>query len=242
MRKIQFLFSLVVLAAVFLSACGGATPTPAVMMDKPTEAMMDKPTATPDAMMKETATPDAMMKETATPDAMMKETTTPDAMMKETATPAAMLDAAAWFGATLANASTGKTFSINDYKGKVVLVETMAVWCTNCKQQQDNIKAFHTQLGMQSDLVTVSLDIDPNENLDTLKAYVNKTGFDWLYAVPSADVSREIAKLYGDQFLNPPSTPMLIIDRKGIAHPLPFGIKTADDLYKAVDMYLKEGM
>ncbi|MCK7526838.1 MAG: hypothetical protein MZV64_59190 [Ignavibacteriales bacterium] len=38
---------------------------------------------------------------------------------------------------------------------------------------------------------------------------------------PPADVSREIASLYGDQFLNPPSTPMLIIDRKGVAHPLP---------------------
>jgi hypothetical protein len=230
MRKIQFLFSTVVLAAMLLSACGGATPTPAVMMDKPTQVMADKPT-------------EAMMdKPTATPDAMMKEAATPDAMMKETATPAAMMDAAAWFGARLTNASTGKTFSVNDYKGKVVLVETMAVWCTNCKQQQDNIKAFHTQLGMQSDLVTVSLDIDSNENLDTLKAYVNKTGFDWLYAVSSADVSREIAKLYGDQFLNPPSTPMLIIDRKGVAHPLPFGIKSADDLSKAVDQYLKEGM
>jgi len=35
---------------------------------------------------------------------------------------------------------------------------------------------------------------------------------------------------------------MLLIDRKGVAHPLPFGIKSADDLSKVVDMYLKEGM
>jgi cytochrome oxidase Cu insertion factor (SCO1/SenC/PrrC family) len=261
MRKFQFFVSTVALAAMLLSACGGTIPTPAVMMDKPTEAMMDKATATPEAMMSnDTATPDAMMKATATPDAMMKATATPDAMMNETATPSAMMDTttpeammdattpgammndAAWFGATFTDASSGKTFSIDDYKGKVVLVETMAVWCTTCKQQQDNIKAFHTQLGMQSDLVTVSLDIDPNENLDTLKAYVNKTGFDWMYAVSPADVSREIAKLYGDQFLNPPSTPMLIIDRKGVAHPLPFGVKSADDLSKAVDQYLKDGM
>jgi cytochrome oxidase Cu insertion factor (SCO1/SenC/PrrC family) len=243
MRKFQFILSTVALAAILLSSCGGTTPTPAVMMDKPTEAMMDKPTATPDAMMsKETATPDTMMKATATPDAMMKETATPGAMMKDTAAPAAMMDSAAWFGSTLTDASTGKTFSINDYKGKVVLVETMAVWCTTCKQQQDNIKAFHTQLGMKDDFVTVSLDIDPSENLDTLKTYVNKTGFDWMYAVSPADVSREIAKLYGDQFLNPPSTPMLIIDRKGVAHPLPFGIKSADDLSKAVNQYLNTGM
>jgi cytochrome oxidase Cu insertion factor (SCO1/SenC/PrrC family) len=250
MRKIQFLFSTVVLAAVLLSACGGMTPTPEVMMDKPTEVMMDKPTeamkdqatATPEAMMSnETTTPDAMMKDAATPDAMMNETATPEAMM-DAATPEAMMEAPAWYDASLTDASTGKTFSINDYKGKVVLVETMAVWCTTCKQQQDNIKAFHAQLGMMDDFVTVSLDIDSNENLDTLKAYVNKTGFDWIYAVSPADVSREIAKLYGDQFLNPPSAPILIIDRKGVAHPLPFGVKSADDLLKAVEMYLKEGM
>ena len=248
MRKIQFLTGLAILMSVVLSACGAAAPTPAAMMAKPTDAMMDNSTATPEAMMgNETSTPNAMMNAAATPVAMMNETATPEAMMGAATaepmmgatTPGAMMDAAAWFGATFTDASTGKTFNINDYKGKVVLVETMAVWCTTCKQQQDNIKAFHTQLGMQNDLVTVSLDIDPNENLDTLKTYVGKTGFDWMYAVSPADVSREIAKLYGDQFLNPPSTPMLVIDRKGVAHPLPFGIKSADDLSKVVDMYLK---
>ena len=58
----------------------------------------------------------------------------------------------------------------------------------------------------------------------------------------SADVAREIASLYGDQFLNPPSTPILIIDRHGVAHALPFGIKSADDLAKAIQPYLDEGM
>ena len=241
MRKFQFFVSAAALAAIFLNACSGTTPTPAAMMDTPIEAMMSNYTVTPSAMMGVTSTPGAMMKEHATSGTMMNATATPAAMMGVT-TPGAMMDATAWFGATFTDASTGKTFNINDYKGKVVLVETMAVWCTTCKQQQDNIKAFHTQMGLQNDLVTVSLDIDPNENLDTLKTYVGKTGFDWMYAVSPADVSREIAKLYGDQFLNPPSTPMLLIDRKGVAHPLPFGIKSADDLSKVVDMYLKEGM
>ena len=261
MRKFQLFTSMVVVTACLLSACGAVAPTPEAMMDKPTEAMMD--TATPDAMMAkdtampagtmmdEKATPDAMMatatpdtmmaKDTAMPGAMMNETATPDAMMG-TAAPDAMMDAPAWYGAAFTDASTGKSFNIHDLKGKVVLVETMAVWCTTCKQQQDNIKAFHAQLGMKDDFVTISLDIDPNENLDTLKTYVTKTGFDWMYAVSPMDASREIAKLYGDQFLNPPSTPILIIDRKGVAHPLPFGVKSADDLLKAADMYLKEGM
>jgi len=202
--------------------------------------MMDE-TATPDAMMKEPATPDAMMHDTPTADAMMHDTPTTDAMMEES-TPDAMMESPAWFSAALTDTRSDNAFTVNDFKGKVVLVEMMAVWCSTCKQQQDQMKALHEQMGMPDDLVIVSLDIDPNENLDTVKSYLNTTGFDWRYAVAPTDASREIASLYGDQFLNPPSAPMLIVDRDGVAHPLPFGIKTADDRMQSVNMYLKEGM
>ena len=105
---------------------------------------------------------------------------------------------------------TGQTFSVNDFKGKVVLVETMAIWCSNCLKQQGQVKALHEALGMCDDFVSIGLDIDPNENVNALKGYVEDKGFDWYYAVSPADVSREIALLYGDQFLNPPSTPIVV--------------------------------
>lgn len=184
--------------------------------------------------------PDAMEKPTE--EAMMPhDTPTPDAMM-EKPTEGAMMESPAWYGIALTNVQTGEAFTINDFKGKVVLVETMAMWCPNCKKQQGQVKALHELLGMREDLVSLGLDIDPNENGDALKSYIDSNGFDWYYAVSSADVSREIAALYGDQFLNPPSTPMLIIDRKGVAHPLPFGIKSADDLLEALQPFLDEAM
>jgi hypothetical protein len=101
---------------------------------------------------------------------------------------------------------------------------------------------LHGLLGERDDFVSIGLDIDPNEDAASLKTYVESNGFDWLYAVPSADTSREIASLYGDQFLNPPSTPILVIDRHGEAHPLPFGIKSAEDLMQTIQPYLDEGM
>lgn len=232
MKKSQVLLSLMLWASLLLSACGASNSTPDAMIDE---------SATPDAMMKKSATPDAIMHDTPTPDAMMHDTPTADSMM-EASTPSAMMESPAWFGAALTDAKGGDAFTINDFKEKVVLVEMMAVWCSTCKQQQEQIKALHEQMGMPDDLVTVSLDIDPNEDLDTVKSYLETTGFDWMYAVAPADASREIASLYGDQFLNPPSAPVLIVDRHGVAHPLPFGIKTADDLMQAVNMYLKEGM
>jgi cytochrome oxidase Cu insertion factor (SCO1/SenC/PrrC family) len=175
------------------------------------------------------------------PSAMMGKPTD-NATRDASDTPQAMPDIPDWFGVSLTDVRSGKTFSINDARGKVVLVETMAVWCTNCRIQQNEIKTLHDKLGTQGDLVILSLDIDPNENQGDLKAHTEKYGFDWLYAVAPAEVTREIGNLYTQQFLNPPSTPMLVIDRHGVAHPLPFGIKSVDDLAGAVNMYLSEGM
>ena len=213
MKTKQVLFNMVLLAAFLVSACSGA-PTPTA------DAMMDKETPTADAMMdKETPTADAMMS---------KETPASDAMM----------ESPAWYAVSFADARTGQAFSINDFKGKVVLVETLAMWCSNCKQQQEQVKALHTLLGERDDFISLGLDIDSNENAADLKGYVESNGFDWMYTVATKDVAREFSELYGDQFLNPPSTPMLIIDRHGVAHPLPFGIKSADELLKFIQPFL----
>ena len=96
-------------------------------------------------------------------------------------------------------------------------------------------------MGMLADLVTISLDIDSNEGSDILEAHAARNGFDWLFAVAPVDVAREIGNLYGAQFLNPPSTPILLVDRTGEVHLLPFGIKSADDLIKEIEPYL-DGM
>jgi hypothetical protein len=227
MKTRNTLFSLVLLLAVLLTACGGAAAPDAMMDDKPDDTMAEP-------------TSDDMMDEPAEDATMAHDASTPDPM----SAPAdeGMVETPAWFSAALTDARTGQTFSINDFKGKVVLVETMAIWCSNCLRQQGQVKVLHEQLGARDDFVSIGLDIDPNESTEALKSYVESKGFDWLYAVPSRDVSREIAALYGDQFLNPPSTPIVVIDRHGEAHPLPFGIKSAEDLMQAIQPFLDESI
>ncbi|MBL0348356.1 redoxin family protein [Candidatus Villigracilis affinis] len=163
-------------------------------------------------------------------------------MDKETPTADAMMEAPAWYSASLTDASTGQAFKIVDFKGKVILVEAMAIWCPTCLKQQEQVKPCKPLLvnGMIS--VSIGLDIDPNEDLVSLKSYVENNGFDWLYAVSNADVSSELSSLYGDQFLNPPSTPIVIIDRHGEAHPMPFGLKSADELLKFIQPFLDGSM
>ena len=239
------LASLTLVLLVGLSACApGAiqtatmaeTSTPQAMDENPTETMMEVEQAG-DAM---PATHEPMMSETETPE-MMEATVEP--MMDESqSTNEDMVQAPNWFSVSLDDVNTDNNFNLQDFNGKVVLVETMAVWCSNCLQQQRQVKALHELIGERDDFVSLALDIDPNENADDLKSFVDRNGFDWVYAVAPAEVAREIGNLYGAQFLNPPSTPMLIVDRHGEVHPLPFGIKDAQTLKEALDSFLTDDM
>ncbi len=221
MKMKTLLFSIITMLTLVISACGTAATA--------TEAMMEKETPTADAMMeKETPTGEAMMQD---------ETATPEVMVDD-----AMMESPAWFSQTLTNVNSGETTSIQDLKGKVILVETMAIWCPKCLKQQGQVKALHETLGERDDFLSITLDIDSNEDANSLKFYAQENGFDWFYAVSTVDISRDIAAQYGDQFLNPPSTPIVVIDRHGVSHPMPFGFKSADDLLKFIQPFLDESM
>lgn len=234
MRCQKLLILSVVALSLIMSSCAPVGSDDSAM-EKPTESMMNKPTD----IMPNNPTENAMLEKTATPDLVMSETPT-TGNVSENPAESPLLDSPAWFGMLLTNVNSGESFSINDFTGKVVLVETMAQWCPSCKKQQQEIKSLLEHLGMPADLVIIALDIDPNENSETLKTYASNNGFNWIYAVAPIDISREIGNLYGDQFLNPPSTPILIIDRKGEAHPLPFGIKSSKELIEVVEQFLSE--
>jgi hypothetical protein len=97
---------------------------------------------------------------------------------------------------------------------------------------------FHNVLGYPEDLISVSLDVDVNEDAASLKSYAVEYGLDWHLAVAPLEVARALGNLYTAQYLNPPLSPMLIIDREGNVHHLEYGLKKAETLQKIVEPYL----
>ena len=71
-----------------------------------------------------------------------------------------------------------------------------------------------------------------------LKEYITQYGFDWSFVVAPLLVERALGNLYSAEYLNPPLAPMLIIDRQGSVHTLPYGLKDNEMLRKAVEPYL----
>lgn len=140
-----------------------------------------------------------------------------------------------WLIIQLKDVITGKPFRLSDFKGKIVVLETMAVWCTTCQRQQIEIKKIHSQFG--DEVVSVSLDIDSNENEDILQKHALSNGFDWYWAVSPPVLSQQLEKNFGNAILNPPSTPVVIIDRNQSSHLLRFGIKSAQELTREIEKY-----
>ncbi len=202
-----------ILVALVLAACSGSTGVPTTS----TQPLPDA--TTPPAA--ESLPPDA----SSPPSAAVSPAASTDASPE----PPAVVLAQPWATAPLTDVATGETFRIADLAGKVVIVETMAIWCSNCRAQQGDVMTALEQLPTD-DVVYVVLDVDPNEDAASLADYRVDNGFEGRYAIAGTEVARALAAEFGDQFLNPPSTPMLIIGTDGTVTNTDFGHKSPDQI------------
>jgi thiol-disulfide isomerase/thioredoxin len=121
---------------------------------------------------------------------------------------------------TLTDVRSGETFTLAELASEgPVLLEPMAVWCSNCRAQQHEVKRAHES----AEFVSVSLDIDLTESPADLAAYADREGFGWRFAMADAALYRLLQERFGFGATNPPLTPLIVIDPDGTVRPLEFG-------------------
>lgn len=139
----------------------------------------------------------------------------------------------AWATADLTDVRTGASFRIADLvaSDRVVFVETMAIWCTNCRNQgRDVVKAL---AGLDPNRVTwIGVDVDGSERAGDLAEYSRSLGFDWPYVIGSKDFLRALADEFGAQVLSPPSTPLVVVGTDGTVTLTEFGHKSVDRIHE----------
>lgn len=145
--------------------------------------------------------------------------------------------AAAWRTAALVDVRTGESFAIDDLAGSLIVIEPMAIWCTTCQIQQAEVAEALDRLD-RSDIAYVSIDVDPNERAADLAEYADRSGYDWSFAIATAEVARSLASTFGDQVLSPPSTPLIVIAPSGEVVDHHFGIRNAGQLVEQFGAHL----
>ena len=141
---------------------------------------------------------------------------------------------ATWLDIELADAGSGETYTLASLTGNVVAIEPMAIWCTNCKRQQDNVKSAYPEIE-GSGVTYISLGIDPGENPDSLATYAQRNGFDWTFSQSSIEFSRALSDLFGPQILSAPSTPLIVLDPSGEVVFQDFGFHDSEKLLGILD-------
>jgi hypothetical protein len=123
----------------------------------------------------------------------------------------------------LTDVRTGEHFTLADLAPQgPILVEPMAVWCTNCRAQMHEVTRAHDA----AHFVSVSLDVDLSETAQDLAAYADREGWNWRFAMADPDLYRLLQKNFGDAATYPPATPLIVIERDGTVRALDFGAGT----------------
>jgi thiol-disulfide isomerase/thioredoxin len=141
-------------------------------------------------------------------------------------------DGVLWRDIVLTDVSTGTDFSLSSFGDRPVLVQTFTITCPVCMRQQEEVTRLHESGKIP--FVMVGLDIDPNGNPASLRSYTDRQGYYGLYARSPPELTRMLAERFGITVLSPAQAPLILICPDGNATLLPSGIKTVDDLERAL--------
>ena len=158
---------------------------------------------------------------------------TPSAGAERAATPApANAEAPVWLTAELTDACSGETFTLADFAGKTLLIETMATWCGECFAQLTRLKEAAALMPdeQRADIVLVSLSLETDLPPAELAAYAAKNGFSFVFAVLPAEMVQDLAADFGQVVTVPPATPHVIVAPDGTIGELRTGPSSPEEL------------
>ncbi|MFH1257294.1 MAG: redoxin family protein [Candidatus Diapherotrites archaeon] len=142
-------------------------------------------------------------------------------------------ETAGWKSISLTDIGTGNSFKVSDFTGKAVVLESFAVWCPVCLEQQKEIKKLKDSEG--DSFVAVSVDTDPNEDTARVREHIARNGFGWHYAVSPAEMTQALISEFGLTVVNAPSAPVILVCEDQSARFLRNGVKTAEDLKNEIE-------
>ena len=102
----------------------------------------------------------------------------------------------------------GKPISLQDYRGKVVLLDFWAVWCPPCTDEIPNIKkVYNTYKDAGFDIIGVSLDREESK----LRDYIRENEIRWRQIFSGKGWDSPVSRQYGIKTIPAP----WLIDREG---------------------------
>jgi peroxiredoxin len=87
-----------------------------------------------------------------------------------------------------------KTYTLADFKGKVVVLDVWAMWCAPCLAEKPNFLALEEEFAKRTDIVFVGVSVDGLAKKDIWKNFVSRKG--WKGIELLSDPDNSIMKYY----------------------------------------------
>jgi peroxiredoxin len=127
----------------------------------------------------------------------------------------------------------GNEFILKNYRGKIVILDFMAIRCPPCVQEMGELKEIR-QNYYSKGVRIISIDIDSHDSVDDLTQFKNEYGCDWVFATNG----RSVWSVYG-AYQDAPAIPTLyIIDKDGVVAYRNRGLTDYDILSSEIDKLL----
>lgn len=126
---------------------------------------------------------------------------------------------------------SGVKHSIADYRGKVVVLNFWATWCSPCREELPMLNALEKQYAAQG-VVFIEASLDDKKDQNKIPAFLSKAGVDfpvWIGAGADTIKKLDLGKII-------PAT--LILDRDGKAVSRLLGEARHDELVARLDWIL----
>lgn len=203
-------------SALLLAACGSDEPS----ASEPSAAPSTAPATAPAAVAPST---------TGAPTPVVPGTEAPT--VDSTTAPAPTtppVELAVWQTTAMTDVN-GESFTVADFIGRPVLVETFATWCKNCREQLGATQAAAAELG--DDAVVLALSVETDLSSGDVADYAADNGFsDIRFAVMTPEALAAFVDAFGNTVANPPSTPKIVVDSMGQAGEVSTGGESTDSL------------
>jgi peroxiredoxin len=109
----------------------------------------------------------------------------------------------------VATSLEGMPVKLSDYRGKVVLIDFWATWCSPCVAEMPNIKKALNEYGASGDFVVIGVSLDGDEAI--VRKFIDKKEIPWTQIVGGPVPGNPVAESYN--VVGIPAT--YLLDRNG---------------------------
>ena len=121
--------------------------------------------------------------------------------------------------------SDGETLELDELKGRLVVVDLFATWCTPCDTQSDYLQEIYDDYG--NAIWILSLSVDPSETAEMIADYKSGHEAEWQHGLDSDSV-------FSNYFEVESIPTLVIIDSEGYFRWMHVGVWTADDMRSTI--------